>query len=78
MYIFRALSAQRSKEGYDYGGVEALYIAMIERKQFEDFNFEQQGSIVEDYARVLMAPQFQSSPLIIAAYEYFISQIKES
>lgn len=77
MYIFRALSAQRSKDGYDYGGVEALYLDMMNQKQFWDFNFEQQGSIVEDYARVLLAPQLQVSPMAIATYEYFISQIKE-
>lgn len=49
VYIFRALLAQRSKEGYDYGGLAGLYTAIDEGKTLFDFNFEQQASIIEHY-----------------------------
>ncbi len=44
VYIPRALYAQRTVEGYNYGGVEKLINA-----RWQDFNYEQQGDIVADY-----------------------------
>jgi hypothetical protein len=44
-YIPRALYAQRTREGYNYGGVMALERA----KGWADFNYEQQAEIVADY-----------------------------
>ena len=44
-YIALALAAQRTHEGYDYGGVERIRQA----SSFHDFNAEQQGDIVMDY-----------------------------
>ncbi|MBP6396247.1 MAG: hypothetical protein KA340_00090 [Saprospiraceae bacterium] len=49
VYIVRALWAQKSKEGYDYGGIEGLAQAINEGKGLFDFNFEQQASIIEHY-----------------------------
>jgi hypothetical protein len=49
VYIPRALWAQRTVEGYDYGGVEHLRRAVEEGRGFLDFNYEQQGDIVADY-----------------------------
>ncbi len=49
IYIAEALAAQRSEAGYNYGGVAALRVALEEGKTLRDFNFEQQGDIVQDY-----------------------------
>lgn len=49
VYIPRALWAQRTPEGYQYGGIEALRRAVETGKNLMDFNFEQQGDIVADY-----------------------------
>lgn len=45
VYIPRALYAQRTREGYNYGGVSGLLAA----KDLTDFNYEQQGDVVADY-----------------------------
>lgn len=49
VYIPRALWAQRTPEGYNYGGISALKIAMEQGKALMDFNYEQQADIVADY-----------------------------
>lgn len=49
VYIPRALWAQRTPEGYDYGGIAALQNAARQGKTLADFNYEQQGDIVADY-----------------------------
>jgi len=48
-YIPRALWAQRTPEGYNYGGVQALQQALREGRGLSGFNFEQQGDVVADY-----------------------------
>jgi len=77
VYIYRALKAQQSKEGYNYGGAERLYHSMLEQKRFIDFNFEQQGEIFEDYARIIEYSDGNVSPLVLASYEYFVAQVQE-
>ena len=52
IYIARAIKAQRSKEGYDYGSVANLYQVMLKGGSLLDFNFEQQADIIEDYYRI--------------------------
>lgn len=47
VYLVKAIRAQRSGEGYNYGGVEAL-----RGKAFLDFNLEQQAEIAMDYFRL--------------------------
>lgn len=47
-YIPRALAAQRSQMGYDYGGGEALARAEV----LDEFNYEQMASLIEDSYRV--------------------------
>ena len=47
-YIPRALAAQRSVMGYDYGGVAPL----LQNTCLEDFNYEQQADIIEDAFRL--------------------------
>lgn len=49
VYIPRALWAQRTAAGYDYGGTEALSQALSQGKSLTDFNYEQQADIVADY-----------------------------
>ena len=52
VYIPKALQAQRTSIGYDYGGAEALKQAMRNKKRLDSFNLEQQAEIVADYYRV--------------------------
>ncbi len=49
VYIPRALWAQRTPEGYNYGGISTLKRAAEQGKTLADFNYEQQGDIVADY-----------------------------
>ena len=49
VYIPRALWAQQTPEGYNYGGISALKKATEQGKALTDFNYEQQGDIVADY-----------------------------
>lgn len=49
VYIYHALKAQKSNEGYDYGGITGLWQGRVALKDLIDFNFEQQGDIVQDY-----------------------------
>jgi hypothetical protein len=44
-YIPRALRAQRTAAGYDYGGL----VALVRANTLWDFNYEQQADIVADY-----------------------------
>ena len=76
VYIYRALKAQCSKEKYDYGGLEKLYSGMINQQNFIDFNFEQQGAIVEDYARLMEHPDSFRSPIVNASYQYYLAQLQ--
>jgi len=46
-YLAGALRAQRSPQGYNYGGVEA-----IKGRRLADFNFEQQAEIAMDFFRL--------------------------
>lgn len=49
VYIPRALYAQRTTEGYNYGGIPGLRQATEQGRGLADFNFEQQGDVVADY-----------------------------
>ncbi|MCO6464261.1 MAG: hypothetical protein J5I52_08940 [Saprospiraceae bacterium] len=76
IYIARALKAQRSREGYDYGGVESLYDAMISGKKLTSYNFEQQAEMMEDYYRHQCLNK-NLHPMVAQTYEYFTGQIHE-
>lgn len=54
-YIPRALYAQTTPEGYNYGGLEPLQ----EKSELEDFNYEQQADIIEDAFRLTNGYQAQ-------------------
>jgi len=75
MYIYRALLAQSTKMNYDYGGLEKLYAGMINQQKFIQFNFEQQGSIIEDYCRLKDSTDAFASPIVMASYEYYLAQL---
>jgi hypothetical protein len=51
-YIPRALAAQRTSPGYNYGGEAALELALTSGKGLAFFNLEQQADLVEDYYRL--------------------------
>lgn len=53
IYMPRALVAQASTPGYDYGGVFGLQNALHSKGDLRSFNLEQQGDIVADYYRIL-------------------------
>lgn len=52
VYIPRALKAQYSTDGYDYGGTVPLMRAVNAGTGLKEFNLEQQGDIVADYYRL--------------------------
>jgi len=54
-YIPRALYAQTTQEGYNYGGLAPLK----QRSALEDFNYEQQADIIEDAFRLTNGYQAQ-------------------
>lgn len=73
VYISKAIKAQKSIEGYDYGGKQGLYGAMLKGKKITDFNFEQQAEIVEDHYRAMSNRDL--SPIELSAYSYFSTQV---
>lgn len=74
MYIGRSLLAQKSEEGYDYGGAIGLYHAMISGKSFDQFNFEQQCEIIQDYC-VLLKNSNHPKDLYFMSYQYYVDRI---
>lgn len=81
VYIPRALHAQFTKEGYNYGGVPALTKVMKTGGSLLDFNLEQQADIVSDYYRIRegMRPEWGSgSEEDLPVYEYFIHEIRSN
>ena len=80
IYIPKALSAQYTAEGYNYGGVEVLKQYMREGKDLLAFNYEQQGDIVSDYYRIKNGyfPRWgNGSRIDLPVYEYFIRTIND-
>lgn len=78
VYIPKALLAQKSATGYDYGGVDALKLAMRNKKKLVAFNLEQQAEIVADYYRIKNGylPNWGNAGISdLPVYEHFIQQI---
>ena len=69
-YFAEALLGQH-EEGYDYGGVEGLRVALNQGKRLRHFNREQQAQIAQDY---YVATRTHGE---VAAYEPFIRQLQE-
>lgn len=80
-YIPRALRAQRSNAGYNYGGVAQLERYRMQGKTIFDFNFEQQADLVSDYYRLRegYSPRWgQAQYADLATYEYFVQQLRQT
>lgn len=75
IYIARAIKAQRSKEGYNYGGVPNLYHHMMKGGKLTDFNFEQQADIIEDYFRAMDKPE-NAGPMQLSIYQFYAAQLE--
>lgn len=75
-YIPRALYAQTTPEGYNYGGLAPLQ-AMSE---LEDFNYEQQADIIEDAFRLANGYQAQwvvgRGAEVLPAYYPYLEEIR--
>ena len=81
VYMPRAIKAQLSHKGYNYGGVATLRKYLKKGKDFLSFNLEQQGDIVSDYYRIRDGYQPRwgnASRQDLAVYERFIHQLKTS
>jgi hypothetical protein len=79
-YMTNALRAQKTKEGYNYGGSKALKEAMEKRAKITDFNLEQQADIVADYYAIregLKPVWGKGTSADLPAYQYFVAQIRE-
>ena len=80
VYIPRALVAQRSAEGYDYGGAEGLEAARQAGRSLLEFNLEQQADIVSDYYRIREGypPRWGHAGVAsLPLYEYFVQQLRQ-
>lgn len=78
VYIPRALAAQFTEEGYNYGGIDALKKAIQADKKLLHFNYEQQADIIEDYYRILigMFPSWgNGTENDLDVYAYFAAQL---
>ncbi len=79
VYIPRALAAQKTEAGYNYGGVEALKIH--QHKGLSAFNLEQQADIIADYFRIKndMRPEWgKGKKADLPLYEVYVSEIRNS
>ena len=79
VYIPRALRAQASKEGYNYGGAPAVVNWARQDGRLEDFNPEQQADLVADYWRLQNGWRTQwgpAGPADIPYYGYFVDQLQ--
>lgn len=81
IYIPRALLAQRTLLGYNYGGVEPLIVAKEKGKGFASFNLEQQADIVSDYycLKEGLMPRWvaPTEGNLLPFYEYFIEILRK-
>ncbi|MDA1189285.1 MAG: hypothetical protein O2854_06360 [Chloroflexi bacterium] len=76
VYIPQALSAQRSPEGYDYGGPAQLAQDWANGKRLPDYNREQQAQIANDYYDTVIVPGNTSDPTTRDAYQPLIAQLQ--
>lgn len=76
-YIGRALMAQCSKDGYNYGGVEKLFAGMTAGKALIEFNFEQQGDIIQDGYLQSKGIRGINNHMYSAVYLYYSNQLSD-
>lgn len=75
VYIMKALLAQHSKQGYDYGSVPGLLQMQANAGKFCTFNFEQQGDIIMDYYRLLKRPPELVNEPVLHLYRGFVEEL---
>lgn len=78
-YMSRALRAQKTKEGYNYGGPETLKKAMASGAKITAFNLEQQADIIADYYAIRegLRPAWGKGTVAdLPTYLYFVEQIR--
>lgn len=79
VYMPRALAAQKTKEGYNYGGIEPL--ERYAYKGLSAFNLEQQADIIADYFRIIndMKPEWGSATKAdLPLYETYVNEMRNS
>lgn len=81
-YLLRALLAQRTIAGYDYGGWQALLRARDQAGGLSTFNYEQQASIIEDFFRLRQhgCARWASAgiELHLEIYRYFVDSLQNA
>lgn len=80
VYIPRALAAQQSKEGYNYGGAPKIVEWALNNGRLTDFNLEQQADIVADCWRLQNGLPLQWGPAGVADlphYLFLVGQIEK-
>jgi len=78
-YMSRALGAQRSKRGYNYGGVELLRKLKKRGWKLESFNPEHQAEIVQDHFRIKNGyPPIWGDACFedLEVYDWFVDSLK--
>lgn len=78
-YMIRALIAQHSKMGYDYGGITDILGKIKNGKSLFDYNFEQQADVVTDYFLLKneRLPQWgNANSTHLSEYEDFIQVVR--
>ncbi len=76
VYIWGAIQAQKSPEGYDYGGWENLTAKRESGKVFSSFNREQQGKIAEHFYERAVAPGSVANNPAQVALQPFIDDLQ--
>ncbi|MEZ4960854.1 MAG: hypothetical protein R2830_13610 [Saprospiraceae bacterium] len=77
-YIPRALMAQYTREGYNYGGLDKLKECISTGGSLHDFNLEQQADIITDYFRIRegLAPQWgDGGKRDLLVYQKFAAEV---
>lgn len=80
IYMLRALIAQHSHCGYDYGGASALKERRKKGESLLDFNLEQQGDIITDYFLLKSGyrPQWGNGTLKdLPLYQSYVEDLKK-
>lgn len=81
IYIPRALRAQHSPEGYNYGGLKRLKHFKEAGKNIFSFNLEQQAEIIADYYNLKNGypPHYGEATFSdLSVYEHFVNQVRET
>jgi hypothetical protein len=76
IYIWQALRAQRSAEGYNYGGWTKLVKDWSQGKHYREYNREQQAQMAQDYYKKVVSKGLPAENPISRAYEPFINELR--